>query len=206
VLPDAIRANLREAITVADLAALSDLVSRDELAAYVVAHPGWTGIPQARQSLPFVDENSWSRWESWMRLVWRFDAGFPPPLSNRPIFDRAGNHIATPDLLDVESGTYGEYDGSVHLAGRQRSRDLVRANDLSNLGLEGFIVVADDIWHPQQAVRKMTDARRRASWEPEGVRKWTIEPPPWWTPTHSVELRRQLTAHQRARFLRGRAS
>ena len=198
--------DVRRATAYADMAAFSDLVSSEELAAYVLAHPGWTGIPQAREALPLVDENSWSRWETWMRLVWKLDAGFPSPLSNRPIFDRFGRHVATPDLLDVESGTYGEYDGALHLEGRQRSRDITRANDLSNLGLEGFVIVASDIVDPERAVKKMMDARRRARWEPEPRRRWTVDPPRWWIPTHTVELRRKLTEDQRARLLRGRAS
>ena len=141
-----------------------------------------------------------------MRVVWRVDAGFPPPLSNQPIFDLAGRHVATPDLLDVESGCYGEYDGELHLAGRQRARDVARANDLRNLGLEGFTVLASDIRHPELAVQKMADARRRASWQPESARRWTIDPPPWWTPTHTVDQRRRLTEGQRQRLLRHRAS
>jgi hypothetical protein len=198
--------NVREAAQHADMAAFSDLVSIAELTAYCLEHPGWTGIPQARLALPLVEENSWSKWETWMRLLWRLDADLPPPLCNRPIFDRAGNHIATPDLLDVESGTYGEYDGALHLPGRQRAHDVARANRLRNVGLEGFTILAADIPHPDQAVQKMVDARRRARWEPESRRRWTVEPPAWWRPTHTVELRRQLDAEARAMLLRGRAS
>ncbi len=197
--------DVRQAVAVADMAAFSDLVSTAELAAYLVRCSGWTGIPQARAALLLMDENSWSPWETWLRLVWRLDAGFPPPLSNWPIFDRAGNHVATPDLLDLESGTYGEYDGGLHLEGKQRSRDIAREGRLRNLGLEGFTILATEIPHPEQAVQRMTDARRRARWEPESRRRWTADLPPWWTPTHTVELRRQLTARQRERWLRGRA-
>jgi hypothetical protein len=196
--------DVKQAVTFADMAAYSDLVSPAEATAYFLDHPGWTGIPQARDALPLMDENSWSRWESWMRMVWRLDAGFPPPLCNRPIFDLEGKLIATPDLLDVESGTWGEYDGAVHLAGKRRARDVARENKLRNVGLEPFTILADDIPHPEQAVQKMADARRRARWESESTRQWTVEPPWWWTPTHTVELRRRLTAAQRVRFLRGR--
>ncbi len=198
--------DIRQAVTFADLAMYSDLVSLAELSAYCLAHPGWTGIPLARDALSLVDENSWSPWETWMRLVWVREAGFATPMSNRPIFDRTGHHIATPDLLDVETGTYGEYDGSLHLLGAARARDITRENDLRNLGLEGFTILSADIPHPERAVLKMTDARRRAKSEPESQRQWTIEPPWWWTPTHTVDLRRQLTDSQRARFLRRRAS
>lgn len=198
--------NVREAACFADMAAYSDLVSIAEATAYFLEHPGWTGIPQAREALLLMDENSWSRWETWMRIVWKLDAGFPAPLCNRPIFDLAGGHVATPDLLDVESGTYGEYDGAVHLPGKQRARDVARANDLRNIGLEGFTILSADIAHPELAVQKMADARRRARWEPDSRRQWTHELPRWWTPTHTVQLRRQLTSRQRERFLRGRAS
>ena len=198
--------DVREAVVIADMAAFSDLVSRDELAAYFVQCSGWTGIPQARDALLLMDENSWSPWETWLRLVWRLDAGFPSPLSNRPIFDRAGNHVATPDLLDLESGTYGEYDGGLHLEGKQRSRDIARADRLRNLGLEGFTILATEIPHPEHAIQRMIDARRRARWEPESRRQWAVELPPWWTPTHTVELRRRLTARQRDRWLRRRRS
>ena len=68
--------DVRQAVTFADLAMYSDLVSLAELTAYCLAHPGWTGIPLARDALPLVDENSWSPWETWMRLVWVLEAGF----------------------------------------------------------------------------------------------------------------------------------
>lgn len=198
--------DVQEATGFADMAAYSDLVSIEELTAYALAHPGWTGIPQAREALLLMEENCWSRMETWARLRWRLDAGFPPPLCNRPIFDRAGRHVATPDLLDVESGTYGEYDGQLHLSGQQRARDVARANALRNVGLEGFTILAADLPRPELAMQKMVDARRRARWEPESRRQWTIAPPSWWTPTHTVELRRRLTARQRTRLLRYRAS
>ncbi len=197
---------IREATRAFDLAAFSDLVSIEESAAYQLAHPAWTGVPQTRVALPLAEENSWSGWETWTRLVWQLDAGFPKPLCNRPIFDRAGNHIATPDLLDVKAGVAGEYNGSLHLERAQNSRDVARENKVRNFGLEPFTIVASDIPHPERAVQRMADARRRAKWEPESTRRWTIDLPRWWTPTHTVALRRQLTATQRARLLRGRAS
>ena len=143
-----------------------------------------------------------------MRLVWVRRRGLPAPRSAiARSSTAAGRHIATPDLLDVESGTYGEYDGcAAPRSARQRARDVTRENDLRNLGLEGFTILSADIPHPGRAVEKMTDARRRARWQPESQRQWTIEPPTWWTPTHTVEMRRRLSESQRARFLRRRAS
>lgn len=199
-------ADVRQAVQSADMTAYSDLVSRDECTAYCLEHPGWTGIPQARDAVLLMDENSWSTWECWMRILWQLDAGFPRPLCNQPIFDLSGHHIATPDILDLESGTYGEYDGAMHLEGRRRARDEARANKLRNVGLEGFTIMATDIAKPEDAIQRMIDARNRAKWEPESRRQWTIASPSWWTPTHTVELRRKLTSRQRERFLRNRAS
>lgn len=198
--------DVREATRAADLAAFSDLVSIEELAAYVLAHPAWTGVPQSRAALPLVEENSWSGWETWMRLIWQLDAGFPAPLCNRPVFDLAGNHIATPDLLDVEAGVAGEYNGELHLERTRNAHDIARENKVRNFGLEPFTIVAGDIGHPERVVQRMMDARRRARWGSDSSRRWTIETPSWWTPTHTVELRRRLTATRRAKLLRGRAS
>ena len=60
-----------------------------------------------------------------MRLIWTRTAGLPRPLTNRPVFDLQGRHIGTPDLLDVEAGLFGEYDGAMHLDGKSRLRGLV---------------------------------------------------------------------------------
>ena len=63
----------------------------------------------------------------------------------------------------LESGTFGEYDGAVHLAGKQRARDVARENKLRNLGLESFTILADDIGHPERPSRRWSDARRGPS-------------------------------------------
>jgi hypothetical protein len=44
-------------------------------------------------------------------------------LVNRPVFDQHGHHVATPDLLDVEAGVVGEYDGAMHRGRARHARD-----------------------------------------------------------------------------------
>lgn len=188
---------LSDAVVAFDMAAYSDLVSLAEARNFHALVPGWTGIPQARTALLLCDENSWSPWETRMRLVWVLDAGFPPPLSNRPVFDRNGRFLATPDLLDPESGTFGEYDGSLHLVTKQRRADVRRMDVLRDHGLESFTAVAGDVGS-RSLVDRMVRARARAKWEAESQRSWTIIPPAWWTPTHSVALRRGLPLDHRA--------
>ena len=198
--------NERLAIVTMDMAAYSDLVSIEEMSVYAAAHSSWTGIPQTREAIPHSDENAWSPPEVLMRLTWRFDAGRPRPLCNVPIFDRSGRHIGTPDLLDPEAGVVGEYDGAVHLLGRQRARDVRREADFRSVGLECVTMLAPDLMDPSHFVRRLHAAYRRASYEPESRRAWTIDQPAWWIPTDTVARRRALTDVQRTRLLRRRAA
>jgi hypothetical protein len=173
----------------------------------VAAQSGWTGIPRCREAVSLTNENSWSpRETSHLRLVWVLDAGFPPPLCNVPIFDLAGRHIGTPDILDEEAGVAGEYDGSLHLQGAQRARDVRREEAFRSVGLEYFTVLASDARDPLDVVRRMHSTRGRARFASPSTRAWTIEKPAWWIPTETVEQRRALTSDQRARLLRHRAS
>ncbi|MCB0894359.1 MAG: hypothetical protein H6529_17125 [Nocardioides sp.] len=197
--------SLREAVTVLEMAAYSDLVSIDELMAYALAHPAWTGIPQCREAVPWCDENVWSPAESGMKWTWTVVAGRPRPLCNRPVFDLAGRHLGTPDLLDPVAGVFGQYDGSLHLAGRQRATDLDKEAALRSVGLEGATMVAADRVNPSRFLFRLNLAYERAACLAEGERGWTIVAPPGWVSTETVAARRRLDDRQRARLLRYRA-
>ena len=192
-------ASVRQAVAALDMAAYSDLVSLEEAARYASAHPGWTGIPQCRAAIALASENSWSRQETGMRLRWELDAELPRPLCNTPVFDLQGRHVGTPDLLDVEAGLVGEYDGALHLLGHQRRRDRQREEAFRELGLEYVTVMGGDT--VAEVVHRIRSARARARFEPESTRRWTIDPPPWWVPTVTVAQRRSLSAWQRERLL-----
>jgi hypothetical protein len=194
----------RLAVVALDMAMFSDAVSTAEVAVYAAAHTSWTGIPQARDAIPHSDENAWSPQEVLMRLTWTFDAGRPRPMCNVPIFDRAGRHLGTPDLLDPEAGIVGEYDGALHLLGHQRARDVRREHAFRSAGLEYVTMLAADNAEPSDFVRRVRGAYDRAKYEPESRREWTIVPPPWWIPTSTVADRRALDALQRERLLRHR--
>jgi hypothetical protein len=196
----------REAARVLSMATYYDLVSIDELAEYAARHSGWTGIPRCRKGIPLAEENCWSPAEFDMVLNWRIDAELPRPLCNRPLFDLNGRHIGTPDLLDVEAGVIGQYNGALHLAGAQHAIDLQTEQHYRSYGLECFTMVAADRTNVHRIVERMHAARGRARWEAESTRRWTLEHPPWWTPTHTVELRRALDDEQRERWLRYRAA
>jgi len=198
-------ATLTEAVTALDMAAYSDLVSIRELAAYAAALGPWTGIPQCRKAVGLASENAWSPPEVMMRLLWTLDAYRTPVLCNAPVFDRFGRHVGTPDLLDPVAGVIGEYDGPLHLAGRQRAQDLRREGDFRGLGLEYVTMVAGDAADHYQSFRhRLETAYRNARRMSEHERVWTVEPPRWWTDTATVAARRALDPRARDRLLRYR--
>jgi hypothetical protein len=200
-------ADVRAAARALSMAAYSDLVSLAELADYASRHSGWTGIPQCRLAIPLAEENCWSPPELDSVLVWRLDAGLPRPWCNRPLFRRDdGRHIGTPDFIDVESGLLVQYDGELHLASAQRSRDVRLEDDYRAAGLECLTVMKSDLRSPAALAERMLAARGRARWEAESRRAWTVEYPSWWTPTHTVDLRRVLTESERRRVLRYRSA
>jgi len=196
--------SLSHAVTYADMAAYSDLVSRAELAALVATCAGWTGIGRGRDVVGLMDENAWSPAEVSMRQIWRTEAGLPAPLANRPVFDLHGHHIGTPDLLDPVAGVAGEYDSELHLDSSRRRRDLEREELFRAAGLEPVAMVTGDLRDPWGFVARLRTAYARAERRPASDRRWTIEPPSWWIPTLTVEQRRALTDDLRDRLLRHR--
>jgi hypothetical protein len=190
------------AVKIFDMAAQSDLVSKREAETYVRRLSGWTGVGRCREAIALGDENTWSRMETEMRLLWR-EIGLVDVVSNRPVFDAAGNHIGTPDLLDLDHGVVGEYDGSLHLEGKQRAKDIRREGAFRRLGLEYVTMVAADRRDPADFLRRTWDACRRAGRDRSD--RWTVTPPAWWIATTTVEQRRALTSEQRSRTLGRRA-
>lgn len=189
-----------------DLVAASDLISLTEMAACAETLSGWTGVDHLRWAIGLADENVWSPSETDLRLTFSVRMGIAGVVSNRPVFDLQGRHIGTPDVLDLERGVVAEYDGALHLVGKQRAKDLRREGAFRRVGLEYVTMVAADRSDPADFIRRAHEARSRARRTPVADRQWTIDPPGWWTPTHTVEMRRALTDWQRERYLRPRAA
>lgn len=198
--------DLRRAVVHADMAAFADLLSADELAAYVAADvTGRTGVGRCRQVVGLMEENSWSPQEVLMPLVWRLDAGKTELLCNPPVFDTRGSHIGTPDLLDPVAGVVGEYDGGLHLQGDRRARDLEREELFRSHGLE-YIAMVAAYWRDVGGyLRRLWGTYRRAERVPDCDRSWTLTTPAWWVGTETVPQRRALARHERARLLAHRA-
>lgn len=194
---------LATAVRVIDMAANNDLIDLTSLAAYterLIARPG---VRQLRAAIGLADENVWSPQETTMRLRWTDRTG-RRPATNRPVFDLAGNHLFTADLLDEEHGVLGEYDGAVHIEVRPRRRDLNRDALYRDLGLECVTMMSIDHRDLSDFTRRLHAAYRRAGRSP-GQRAWTTEQPYWWVDTSTVAARRGLDADQRAIWLRRNA-
>ncbi|MFC7504380.1 hypothetical protein [Nocardioides sp. GCM10030258] len=192
--------SLVDAVAVVDRACAADLVSLAEMEAWTERLAGARWVTRLRTTIALADENCWSPAETAMRLCW-LDIGIRTIVCNRPVFDLEGRFLGTPDLLDLELGVAGEYDGPLHLAGQQRAKDIRREGVFRRAGLEYVEMVAADLGDTTDFIQRTVDARQRARAIP-GVRRWTATPPDGWVSTHTVARRRALTPWQRARFLR----
>lgn len=200
--------SLRAAVRVLDMAAYDDLVSVAEMDEFI--NPGlnsWTGVPRARDALLLGCESAWSPTEADLSVIWVVAAGRALPLGNPPVFDRSsGRHIATPDVFDPVAGVAGDYEGEVHLDRGVRAGDVEREAVLRDYGIEQVVMTADDRGDPTAFVRRLDQAYTRAEARRLVRRRWTIDPPSWWTPTMTVAQRRALDPDQRRRFLRYRTA
>lgn len=162
-----------------------------------------TGIQQARDALALGEENSWSPQETRMRGVWTRWAGLPRPRCNIPVFNLAGDHVGTPDMLDPASGLVGLYHGDSHLQLVGAAADVKKEASYRDLGLEPVSMLATDWADLADFTQRLLAAARRARTS-DASRGWTVEAPGWWTPTETVAQRRALTEWERQRYLRYR--
>lgn len=181
--------SVREAAVSASMTAAAGLISVGLFAEYVAQHPAWEGVPLVRKALRLATDEARSPQECRMSHCWTLDAGLPPPLLNRPVFDLEGSLLGYPDLFDPEAGLVGEYDGVHHKEGDQHQQDVAREGRFRDARLEYFVVVGGDLRNRSMVVDRMLSARRRALFLPEGSRRWTLTPPPWWEPFEPLDAR-----------------
>lgn len=98
----------------------------------------------------------------------------------------------------------GEYEGAVHLVGKQRAKDVRREAEFRGVGLEYVTMLGADFADPSGFAARLRQAYERAARRPAGACRWTVEPPGWWIPTVTVEQRRALDERTRERLLRHR--
>lgn len=162
--------DLRELVVMIEMALLARVVTRAEIREALES--AWRMHTRHFDALDRATGECRSPAEVRMMLTWMLDAGFAAPLMNREVLDLAGRRIAVVDLLDVESGAYGEYDGEAHRGRARHRRDVERSETLRDVGLEPFTIVAGDSVDLQ--VTRMRAARRRALWLPADERPWRV--------------------------------
>jgi hypothetical protein len=128
---------------------------------YVEEHPGLRGAPRIRRVADLADGRAKSRPESVMRWVWVVEAGLPRPLVNPALCDSWGLPLGEPDLLDVEAGLVGEYDGSDHRRLARHTADNAREEDFENRGLEVVRATSIDLWQRRQQYVARVRAKHR---------------------------------------------
>jgi hypothetical protein len=179
--------NVRESSVAISMTAAARLISVRLFARYVAQRNAWEGVPHARLATALARDDCRSPQEHRMVMVWELDAGLDPPLCNREVFDLDGRLIGVPDLLDVEAGLVGEYQGEDHKDGARHRKDVEREECFRDHGLEYFELVGGDIARRHVAVNRMLSARRRAKFLPPESRAWTLEPPPWRSRPETVD-------------------
>ena len=172
--------SVREKANAISMAAAARLISVQLFGTYVALRGPWTGIQGARDAVRLAVDDCRSPQEFRMYLVWRLDAELPKPLLNREVYDLDGNLIGIPDLLDVEAGLVGEYQGEDHKDGQRHREDVEREEKFRDHGLEFFEVVGGDLAPPSARRRpRCATPVARAKFLPPESRAWTLEPPPW---------------------------
>ena len=153
------------AAKILSLAAYDDLVSVSQMQTFLERQNGWTGVPQARKALTWAEENIWSPTEFDLGLRWWVERHHDRPLFNRPVFDRQGRHLFTPDLIDPVAGVIGEYNGPTHRDSYAYGRDLDRWGLYAEHGLEAAAMSRPDLRDDrlvQRAARATPTAGPRA--------------------------------------------
>lgn len=152
---------VEEGIVAGDAAVRFGAVRADEIRAYVATRGPVRGIPWARTAAALVDGHAESCPESRLRNVWVVDAGLPVPLVNPDILDLDGGfRVGRSDLLGLEAGMVGEYDGDGHRTLAQHTADNDREEGFERLGLTVVRATALDLW-PRRALLVV---RLQAGW------------------------------------------
>lgn len=165
--------DLRAAVVALDMTIAAELTTLRRFREYAVGLRG-RARAIALRAADLGDERAESPREVELRLVWMLDAGLPRPVCNPLLYGLDGGVLGRPDLLDVEAGVVGEYNGAEHRRRDRYRRDVSRQERFAAAGLECFAVVAGDSVAVQ--VERMRAARQRAL-ERGRERRWTIDPP-----------------------------
>jgi len=188
----------REAVVAFDMAAAAEVTSLLLMRRYLAERPGRPGVARVRSALAHTSERSRSPNETRLRLAWELDAGIPRPLVNWPVLDRSGKLLATVDLLDVDAGMVGEFDGAEHRSGARHTRDVRREHAVRRVKLEYVKITGRDLSERDLLIDRILETRDRALWSRPEERLW--RPGEVENDLDERVARRRLTAEQAAAY------
>lgn len=191
-----LRGEAWEGAVVVDMACYAELTSLARFRSYVMTQTRGRERAFLLAVIEHSVEGAESPQETRLRRIWTGPAGLVAPQCNRNVYDANGRFIGRPDLLDVEAGVVGEYDGDHHRSTAARRRDLEREDSFRACGLEYFSVVAGEM-HDESAVASRilaACARADASSRP---RTWTLVPHASALPDLSLDERIELRFRHR---------
>lgn len=140
---------LVEGVVVADALAHADLLTVEDLAAYVACHRKARGVRRADEVVRQVEPLSESPMESRLRMGIVL-GGLPRPRAQLKLYDDRGWFVGRVDLAWEDARIVIEYDGAHHW--KQRLADDRRRGAIADLGWEVRVYGADDVYNRQDYV------------------------------------------------------
>jgi hypothetical protein len=162
VFDEMCRGGVEHGMVVGDAAWACRRTTGPDVVDYVTARPGARGVPAARAAAVLLSPYVKSATESRLRYVWVVEAGLPVPEVNRGLTDGDGFFVGEPDLLDLEAGLVGEYDGSDHRTLARHTADNAREEAFERLNLTVVRATSVDLWPRRaQLVARLLDGYTR---------------------------------------------
>lgn len=154
------------------------LLDIGELQEYVDAHPRFRGAGQARVAVAASCDGVMSPPETALRLLWH--QAVPTRLLVNPGIWSAGMFLGRPDLLDLDAGIAGEYDGAVHFTAQHVHDDRLRQERLEAAGLVVLRFVAPDLHRARRptTLRRIVAERTPRLSRDRGAESWVWRPAP----------------------------
>lgn len=175
---------LEEAVVALDYLARGRPDFLADLREYTQAHSQFRGSRRVLAAVKRACYRSRSSGETRLRLFWTLDAGLPEPVVNPSVRLKDGFLVGMPDLLDLDAGMAGEYDGAGHREPGRHADDNAREEGFETRGLIVVRFGSLDLGpRRRRSVQRLATSRRRGLALSGRPRSWTWEEGPLPEPT-----------------------
>lgn len=147
------------AVAAIDALARATHLKTADIEALADRYRGRRGIRRARTAIGLLDPGAESPRETWLRLL-IIRAGFPPPRTQIPVYDKYGTLVAVLDMGWEDIKVAAEYDGDHHWRDRRQfNKDIRRSENVADEGWINVRVTAADT--EGEIERRLRDAWAR---------------------------------------------